>query len=75
MELLSVILHDGSCILFLQNSLSARCRVEYEEFVDTCHIWQRRLMAEAYRSRTYRGHLYPPPVLKTGRHTGDETLP
>ncbi len=33
------------------------------------------VVAEAYRSRTYHGHLCPPPVLKTGRHTGDETLP
>ncbi len=33
------------------------------------------IVAEAYRGRTYHGHLCPPPVLKTGRHTGDETLP
>lgn len=33
------------------------------------------IMAEAYRSRTYLGHHCPTPVLKTGRHTGDETLP
>ena len=28
-----------------------------------------------YRSRTYRRPLDRPPVLKTGRHTGDETFP
>ena len=32
-------------------------------------------MAEAYRSRTYRRRLSLPPVLKTGRHTGDDTPP
>ena len=34
-----------------------------------------KCVAEAYRSRTYLGHHCPTPVLKTGRHTGDETLP
>lgn len=33
------------------------------------------LLAEAYRSRTYLRGLARTPVLKTGRHTGDETLP
>lgn len=33
------------------------------------------MMAEMYRSRTYRRPLDRPPVLKTGRHTGDETFP
>ena len=32
-------------------------------------------MAEGYRSRTYRRRLSLPPVLKTGRHTGDDTPP
>ncbi len=33
------------------------------------------ILAEAYRSRTYHGHLYPPLVLKTRRYTGNETPP
>lgn len=32
-------------------------------------------VAEAYRSRTYHRRLSLPPVLKTGRHTGDDTPP
>ena len=32
-------------------------------------------LAETYRSRTYRRRLSLPPVLKTGRHTGDDTPP
>ena len=32
-------------------------------------------LAEAYRSRTYQRPFDRPPVLKTGRHTGDETFP
>lgn len=34
-----------------------------------------RGMAETYRSRTYRRRSSLPPVLKTGRHTGDDTPP
>ena len=33
------------------------------------------MMAETYRSRTYLRPLDRTPVLKTGRHTGDETFP
>ena len=32
-------------------------------------------LAETYRSRTYQRPFDRPPVLKTGRHTGDETFP
>lgn len=35
----------------------------------------RFFLAETYRSRTYQRPFDRPPVLKTGRHTGDETFP
>ena len=37
--------------------------------------FMRFYLAEAYRSRTYKRHHCRPLVLKTRRHTGDETLP
>ena len=36
---------------------------------------KKSIMAEAYRGRTYQRHLCRPLVLKTRRHTGDETPP